>query len=853
MNLLQTRVILSLFALLITNISYSQTTYTWIGANGGSWATAGNWSPARSVLAANDILQFNDGTTKTVTNVPTQTIGRLSVSSNTSVTLNSASANRTLTVGGGAGTDFSITLGSTLTIGTTNTNFSISLPAGAAADIYGALVVGAGEVYATNTAGTVTALGNNGSIQNMGTVTCTNATRLTLPLGALYVHAQNGGTIPTATWDANSTCYINGVTNTVPSGLGQSFGNLTWFCTQSADLSLNGALTTVNGDLFIAKTNSRRLFLGTNNVVTLNVAADLTIGGIADVSIFDMDSNNGNITINVGGDLTTYGTSTIDNFGTNNATFNFNKSSGIQNIILNNAASFGPDWGGIINIGTGSSTNTVALQKNMAMGTTFSTAVNVLNGSTLDINAFVISNRGTFTANTGSTLGIGHASGIAAAGATGNVQVSSTRTFNTGVNYAYDGTVAQITGAGLPATVNKLIIDNTSGVNTSAGVTLTQATAVTTELVLTNSFLKTTAANILTLNTGSIVTPTNNSFVAGPMRKTGNTNFTFPTGWSGASGGRIPISITSLSASATVQAEYKRLTAATVGTAATAPLVHVSGCEYWELFPTAGSITTTVTMNWNSYSNCSPVAYVTDFVTLVIARSNGTTWTSAGNTGGSLGSGTIISNAAITINNTTPFKYFSLGSTSFLTNPLPVLFTDVKAYEKNNDIQIEWTNLTEKDILTYTVERSTNGRDFTDINSKLPVNNQGDKASYAVLDATPAQSANYYRIKAQEVSGKIIYTKILRVDLSKGKPTLSLYPNPVISKELTFSLSGVPKGMYNLLFVNSTGQQIYNKVIQVQGDVVTQNVSLPSSFRPGVYTLVVSGQDWKDNKVFVVE
>ncbi|MGH2567470.1 MAG: hypothetical protein ACRDGA_03970, partial [Bacteroidota bacterium] len=53
-----------------------------------------------------------------------------------------------------------------------------------------------------------------------------------------------------------------------------------------------------------------------------------------------------------------------------------------------------------------------------------------------------------------------------------NIQVTGTRTFSTGANYTYNGTSAQVTGNGLPATVNHLTLDNASGVTLSTSASL---------------------------------------------------------------------------------------------------------------------------------------------------------------------------------------------------------------------------------------------------------------------------------------------------------------------------------------------------------------------------------------------
>ncbi|MDQ3907679.1 MAG: hypothetical protein M3268_04975, partial [Acidobacteriota bacterium] len=91
------------------------TTYTWNQTGAGDWQVSTNWTPARTLPAADDVLVFNNGATTTVTNVPTATtVGQLSVSGNTKVTLQAAAGGSVLSVGGGAGTDLSVASGSQL-------------------------------------------------------------------------------------------------------------------------------------------------------------------------------------------------------------------------------------------------------------------------------------------------------------------------------------------------------------------------------------------------------------------------------------------------------------------------------------------------------------------------------------------------------------------------------------------------------------------------------------------------------------------------------------------------------------------------------------------------------------------
>ncbi|MBF9221452.1 LamG-like jellyroll fold domain-containing protein [Hymenobacter ruricola] len=114
---------------------------------------------------------------------------------------------------------------------------------------------------------------------------------------------------------------------------------------------------------------------------------------------------------------------------------------------------------------------------------TVNSFVTVNNGGTLNTNCQALTGSSGFTLAAGGTLGICSAQGITASGATGAVQVTGPRNFSPDASYVYNGTVAQVTGNGLPAQVRNLTSTN------SSALTLSQAVSV---------------AQVLTLNTGNL-------------------------------------------------------------------------------------------------------------------------------------------------------------------------------------------------------------------------------------------------------------------------------------------------------------------------------------------------------------
>jgi hypothetical protein len=151
-----------------------------------------------------------------------------------------------------------------------------------------------------------------------------------------------------------------------------------------------------------------------------------------------------------------------------------------------------------------------------------------------------VSGSGVFTLNAGATLKTKNVNGVDGSVSSTNI----TRTFNTGANYIFNGTAAQITSVGMPATVNNLTVTNALGVTLSAATTVTNNFSIGSGAVA-NLGTFTHNANTLTLgnfvtssgswgSTSSSATNQNNTFFAATSGIVGITTTTCTTGnWTG--------------------------------------------------------------------------------------------------------------------------------------------------------------------------------------------------------------------------------------------------------------------------------------------------------------------------------
>ena len=342
----------------ISQLAWGQTTYTWTGATSTDWTVSTNWNPTRSLPRSSDLLVFDKGGTLTVTSVETESIERLTASNNTNLTLTASHSEETLTITNGVNNDLVVNSGSLLTIGT---RLNIALGLGASANIIGTMTISSGQTFTCGNSstlsisGTTTNSGNisigvsstvsiSGTIINSGTINKSSSSTIIFASGGIYQHSQNGGTVPTATWNANSTCLITGTTSTLPSGMGQTFGHLTWNCTDQTTSDPLNNFFTVGGNFTLnssGESSQLRLLDGTTNItgnysqtggsiwVGCDYASTINIGGNFSLTggTF-LVTNNVASTLNVAGNFT-HTAGTITETGTSgNIVFN---GSGIQN------------------------------------------------------------------------------------------------------------------------------------------------------------------------------------------------------------------------------------------------------------------------------------------------------------------------------------------------------------------------------------------------------------------------------------------------------------------------------------------------------------------------------------------
>jgi lysophospholipase L1-like esterase len=133
-----------------------------------------------------------------------------------------------------------------------------------------------------------------------------------------------------------------------------------------------------------------------------------------------------------------------------------------------------------------------------------------------------------------------------------------------------------------------------------------------------------------------------------------------------------------------------------------------------------------------------------------------------------------------------------------------------------------------------------------------------------IISGTPSTAGNYYvTLSATNVGGTGTKTLVLTVDTASVITTvvteineelnkISVYPNPVVNKQLTIAFD--KQGIYTVNLYNYLGQIIYSTALNLQGETITQ-LSLPQNISSGYYQLEVIGGEARLSiqRIFVQE
>lgn len=371
----------------------------------------------------------------------------------------------------------------------------------------------------------------------------------------------------------------------------------------------------------------------------------------------------------------------------------------------------------------------------------------------------------------------------------------------------FTGTAAQtLSGTAVNTAFRRMTVNNTS----ATGVIVNLPLDIITNLVLTDGVIYTNATNTFNLRAGcasgqgSVA-----SHVDGPIRKTGNTAFVFPTGDNGV-WARIATASNPALASDAFTAQYFDAPYGTL-TPVAGPNAYVSSVEHWVLNRTVGTSNVSVRLYWENGTRSGINTFSSD---LHISRFDGTTWQDHGSgvMTGSAALGTITTPAVVT--SFSPFTFASI-TASTLINPLPVELVSFSAILSSKQVDIAWETASETNNDYFTIEKSKDGVNFEELMRVKGAGNSTQHLSYFDIDQSPWGGISYYRLKQTDFNGNFNYSSIVPVENNSGlDPGISIFPNPSAAGSITYiALTDLEGSEVLVVLRDLTGKEVYSKAV----------------------------------------
>jgi endonuclease I len=167
---------------------------------------------------------------------------------------------------------------------------------------------------------------------------------------------------------------------------------------------------------------------------------------------------------------------------------------------------------------------------------------------------------------------------------------------------------------------------------------------------------------------------------------------------------------------------------------------------------------------------------------------------------------------------------------------IPVDFVDVTAEKNKNAIDVTWNIANEINIYDYEIERSYDGVHFETVGNVIASNVN----RYAFTDNNAQKNGvAYYRIKALEFSGKIIYSKIVAVKIYNNNG-LIIFPNPATSV-VNIRFKQAPTTKITIQITDAMGRVVKNEMANATQNNISINTN---NFAAGKYFVkIISGTE----------
>ena len=198
--------------------------------------------------------------------------------------------------------------------------------------------------------------------------------------------------------------------------------------------------------------------------------------------------------------------------------------------------------------------------------------------------------------------------------------------------------------------------------------------------------------------------------------------------------------------------------------------------------------------------------------------------------------------------------------------PLPIELVSFEAHLNINQVDLKWITASEKNNDFFTIERSTDGENFTEVFHVEGAGNSNQYLEYFDIDYEPMVGIVYYRLKQTDFDGQYAYSGLVPVEYTEDgtpgtglfgnvKADIKIWPTPNDGTHINIEMSGYDPSHEVLVIVRDiAGREYYSKVLITDMDGHLISAIDPANRLPvGTYLITGSDQNHLYSKRLIVK
>ena len=206
-------------------------------------------------------------------------------------------------------------------------------------------------------------------------------------------------------------------------------------------------------------------------------------------------------------------------------------------------------------------------------------------------------------------------------------------------------------------------------------------------------------------------------------------------------------------------------------------------------------------------------------------------------------SGTVDLSANAKVSGTGAGSYGSLtthgGASCWCLGVLPIVLVDFSAVPDETKIQIKWITATEINNAYFTIERSSDGENFTQVATIKGAGNSNSLLNYTFTDENPNYGVSYYRLKQTDYNGKSVTYQSIVINFLSASSLFEVFPNPNTGNQIIVSYTAQNLGDNFQIYISDlTGRIVFEKTLIADAKGLnTSTINPETNLSKGIYFL----------------